>query len=103
MANYKDIEPINKKALAIITTDDLYGRGMQAGIELVLEIINTQPTVNDEEARHGEWILIVERSDYLEPPSCDTAKCSVCGRKIDVSETGFKYCPHCGAKMDGGN
>lgn len=55
------------------------------------------------EVKHGEWLLIVERSDYLEPPSCDTAKCSVCGRKIDVSETGFKYCPHCGAKMDGGN
>ena len=55
------------------------------------------------EVKHGEWLLIVERSDYLEPPSCDTAKCSVCGRKIDVSKTGFKYCPHCGAKMDGGN
>jgi hypothetical protein len=54
------------------------------------------------EVKHGEWLLIVNRSDYLEPPSCDTAKCSVCQKKIDVSETGFKYCPHCGAKMDGG-
>lgn len=76
--------------------------GKQAIVEGCVEALKFTPTVDVVEVVHGEWVLIVERSDYLEPPSCDTAKCSICGRKIDVSETGFKYCPYCGAKMDGG-
>ena len=59
-------------------------------------------TADVEEVKHGEWLLIVKRSNYLELPTCDTAKCSVCGKRIDVSETYFKRCPDCGAKMDGG-
>lgn len=29
--------------------------------------------------------------------------CSSCGRLVSGVETRFDYCPHCGAKMDGGN
>ena len=28
--------------------------------------------------------------------------CSSCGRLLSGMETRFDYCPHCGAKMDGG-
>lgn len=29
--------------------------------------------------------------------------CSSCGRVVSGVETRFDYCPHCGAKMDGGD
>lgn len=53
---------------------------------------------------HGEWIPISDGA---------WAECSECGETCDVSDNGgmtafelfcdcYKYCPTCGAKMDGG-
>ena len=53
------------------------------------------------EVKHGEWIPIVIQDNYLEPPYCDTIKCSECGAIEDVSLHDAKYCHMCGAKMDG--
>lgn len=33
----------------------------------------------------------------------DWWNCSICGSLVSGVETKFSYCPHCGAKMDGGN
>ena len=55
------------------------------------------------EVKHGKWKPIVKQYNYLEPPYCDTCKCSVCNYVIDVSETFYGHCPNCGAKMDGKN
>ncbi len=60
-----------------------------------------KPTADAVEVRHGEWIFINQAKGYLEPPYGDTLKCSLCEFVIDVSEGNYKYCPHCGAKMDG--
>ena len=49
----------------------------------------------------GKWIWINQATGYLEPPYGDTCKCAICEFEIDVSETHFNYCPHCGAKMKG--
>ena len=49
-----------------------------------------------EEVKHGEWL-------YLESSDEDYSyfwKCSLCGY---YGWHKGKYCPHCGAKMDGGN
>ena len=50
---------------------------------------------------HGEWYLLDD---------CANAGlyCSVCSRRVHREEFSYKklrskYCPHCGAKMDGGN
>lgn len=54
-------------------------------------LIEETPTVDAEPIRHGEWIYCeYSRGRYI-------GTCSLCGyeRKTD------KYCPHCGAKMDG--
>ena len=59
------------------------------------------PTADVEEVRHGHWIFINQAVGYLEPPYGDTFKCSLCEFVIDVSEGNYKYCPNCGAKMDG--
>lgn len=44
--------------------------------------------------RHGTYISIGYDELY-----CDFGKCSVCGFEDVVK--GSKYCPNCGAKMDG--
>lgn len=57
-----------------------------------------------EQVAHGRWIP-VENGAW--------AECSECGEGYDVSDNGgmpafklyrncYKYCPNCGAKMDGG-
>lgn len=64
------------------------------------EIVNS-PTVDAEPVRHGRWETHGDDDDL----SC-CYFCSQCGYNMDESEyldnfSHLKYCPHCGAKMDG--
>jgi hypothetical protein len=61
-----------------------------------------QALKNFAEVKHGKWLPIVKQDNYLDPPYCDTIKCSECGEEADVSFHDAKYCYMCGAKMDGG-
>lgn len=54
----------------------------------------TGDAFSNEPVRHGEWLVTSWRS-----------KCSLCGFAgsiYDQPVNPFKYCPHCGAIMDGG-
>lgn len=56
--------------------------------------------------KHGYWNEVrgftsIEYMGYKET-TVDGWKCSECEGEIDVSEGHFKYCPFCGAKMNGG-
>ena len=59
-----------------------------------------------EEVRHGEW---VEKTEPLGWSDVNCIECSACGESwitdeelcVDDYKDGWKYCPHCGAKMDG--
>lgn len=70
------------------------------GIETAKEITENLPAVDAVPVVHGMWIEVDEGDgDY-------TYDCSVCGGKwwlaADTPEAnGMKYCPYCGAKMDG--
>lgn len=58
------------------------------------EDVDRIPTINPESLRpHGKWILV--------PPTVpfETYKCNLCGGEIIYAWT--KFCPHCGAKMEG--
>lgn len=61
------------------------------------EIIDQQPTVDAAEVVHGEW---------LDVPTPDGVrlffpyKCSKCQYKESIKS---RYCPNCGAKLDGGD
>ena len=69
----------------------------------MMEIVRTsdmKPVV------HGRWTE--QHVDYASDCAIDevqTAKCSVCGLYHTTpylySFTDYKFCPHCGAKMDG--
>ena len=56
-----------------------------------------------QEIKHGEW-----KSFNSEDTLYGSYYCSACGHGQDIGmviplTTEFKYCPHCGAKMDGGD
>lgn len=67
------------------------------------EKLRSMPTIDAEPVRHGKWIP---------SPSCaidsrgftDMFKCSECKRysyyAYPVERLDYKYCPHCGARMD---
>lgn len=66
--------------------------------------IREMPASDVAELVHGEWL----RSDD-DWNSLTTIQCSICGEEWcfetddDVSLLNYKYCPNCGAKMDGGD
>ena len=59
----------------------------------ILNIIDNAPTVDAVEVVHGRWHDVALR--YTEVKE----ECSVCHGVVRVH--GFRYCPNCGAKMDG--
>ena len=63
------------------------------------EFIDNAPTIDAEPVRHGRWIQSKTVYAYH--------NCSLCKvpHKMQMSCNVYvllKYCPHCGAKMDGG-
>lgn len=74
--------------------------------DVVLELINQQPTAEVQEVKHGRWE--VKRCEGGIFDGSYHNECSVCGYKrfLDNDEikykTKYKFCPKCGAKMDKG-
>ena len=73
--------------------------------EWAREIIWRTPYSDVAEVKHGHWIEVkfptgVETFDYKEMIVVGF-KCSLCKENIDVSVWHYRYCPHCGARMDG--
>ena len=75
-----------------IYPDDKASIIFRAGMKTVIRIVKNQDTV--EPVKHGYWILVKDMVSYI--------KCSECGDGICwVNTKRPKYCPNCGAKMDG--
>ena len=66
------------------------------GIETVFEYVETLPTIDAEPVRHGKWL---PREASVLYPFWERYTCSECGKHSDDT----RYCPNCGAKMDGCN
>ena len=63
----------------------------------VRRIICESPVIDAEPVQHGRWV----KSGY----ACGESEwtCTVCGNKEwRTSTSRLKFCPFCGAKMDGG-
>ena len=75
-----------------IYPDDKVSIIFRAGIKTVIRIVKNQDTVDP--VKHGEWIFVEDLVSYI--------KCSECGDDICwVNTKRPKYCPGCGARMDG--
>ena len=79
--------------------------GRHTGLaDCIARDISGLPAADVAEVVHGEWL----RSDD-DWNSLTTIQCSLCSEEWffetddDVSLLNYKYCPNCGAKMDGGN
>lgn len=73
--------------------------GHTGGADTLKQLIDMQPTDDVAPVKHGEWI----ESDI----PCEKYVCSACGGGCwyydyqgEVAKS--RYCPNCGAKMDGG-
>lgn len=75
-------------------------------IDIIVDLcIRPAPAAGAQEIKHGEWIK------YRPENALDGAYfCSTCFKEqkmadgtITPLDIGCYYCPHCGAKMDGGN
>ena len=68
-------------------------------VAAVIKIINNLPAADVQEVKHGKWELIDECANK-------GVYCSNCHKKVYRAEYAnqkvkSKYCPNCGAKMDG--
>lgn len=72
--------------------------GRKEGVDFVLDCpLPDIPTADVQEVRHGRW---VNESHLMYGPI--SAQCSVCELFSGtwLRNAPYKYCPHCGAKMD---
>lgn len=61
-----------------------------------VKVLDEMPAADVAPVRHGCWVK--EKSDVL-----IHWHCSVCEKCYFLEEPNADYCPHCGAKMDGGD
>ena len=68
----------------------------KAFIAIVEDVVENTPTADVQEVKHGEWLY-----NRGQAPGEPLYYCSLC---IDGGSDWGKdnFCPHCGAKMDGG-
>lgn len=64
-------------------------------IGATLNIVKEMPTIEAEPVRHGEWIKCFGNRYIFCIYVCSECKCP--------NPMKTKYCPNCGAKMDGGD
>jgi hypothetical protein len=63
----------------------------------IIQVIKYAPTIEAEPVKYGRW-----KKDDLVWDETPSSNCSCCGQGIsDECINWFKYCPNCGAKMDG--
>jgi len=65
------------------------------------EVIKTFPAADVAPVRHGRWVdRIVDENEVIQP----WMKRYYCSECLEGgNQSWFKFCPNCGAKMDGGD
>ena len=87
---------IDADALRIYNVDLEHGCTVVDYALAVIKSVSEAPTIDAEPVRHGTWKLINTPSMFMRMLECSGCK----GRVGTTVKT--NYCPHCGAKMDGG-
>lgn len=65
---------------------------------LIVDMVKDIPGCDTEPVRHGEWSdYRINGYDGLHPVY--ETQCSLCGGYARFT---YRFCPHCGARMDGG-
>ena len=92
METLKIMRDMNKAELDDSIETSLIVIGIQEAYCSAIEAVQDAPTIEAESVVHGKWItkLIGERP-----------YCSACYKTHDCFQWTPRYCPNCGAKMDG--
>lgn len=76
-----------------------------SGIATAISEVEDAPAVDAAPVVHGRWVAMHYEGGILDGANCE--RCSNCGwdRFFDEPEikSVFRYCPKCGALMNGGN
>ena len=104
MAEYIDREALYEKAYWHGRHPDV-GNPFPDGVDAIdIKDVDAIPAADVAPVVHGRWKEMHYEGGILDGTNFD--RCSICGyeRVFDDPslKTVFKYCPNCGAKMDGG-
>ena len=92
MARLIDVDQFKAKLLSFMDRKATTPSDTDCILDGVLNLLEEQPTVAP--VKHGHWIFVEDMVSYIQ--------CSECGDDICwVNTKRPKYCPNCGAKMDG--
>lgn len=84
--------------LAAIKPDEYVSAYGEAAVDVINHVekyVNEMPTI-EPEVRHGRW---KKKNGEIYCTNCKKSKWS---ESFELMLRRFNYCPHCGAKMDGG-
>lgn len=100
LEKFDEYEPIN-------WTGTEWENQMQSDYRFYRGLVESAPTADVVEVKHGEWIddirtfSVMDKFGYVREEQKKTHTCSLCRIAI-VGLDNMRYCPNCGAKMDGG-
>lgn len=74
--------------------------GYNDGIDMAITVLNGLPTVDAVPVVHGRWIRVYSRPGVFKYLGWT---CDQCGQRTvhEYAPQWYKFCPNCGAKMDG--
>lgn len=78
-----------ERSAAIEAAKHAWAKGLEPS-----QYIEILPAADVAPVVHGRWDVVEGR--------IENAICSKCGRHFQSYYEEYSYCPHCGAKMDGG-
>ena len=103
----EEVRPIDGKLLVYhLATEQLNAHPLDYNTNATyaecMKRVDAMPTLDYAPVRHGEW---VEQEDFCGDPYYTCSACKIDWVCIDgtPAENRMRYCPNCGAKMDGGN
>lgn len=95
----KYIEDVRIRLLGHLVGKNLVADAMNEALSLIPQAIDEQPTVVVVEVVHGEWEQLCD--PYFSKTIPTISRCTACGKKYNLPNISYNYCPNCGAKMDG--
>lgn len=101
MARYIDADDVAQRLMYYMShTPERCGE--HYAYKAALKEVVGSPTADVEEVKHGKWIPVQYTYFGLKRYECSECKDDEYWQKRYI-EHKEKYCPNCGAKMDGGN
>lgn len=93
-----DADELMEKTIGVVVYDE---GGWDCNVRAVPDhVVENAPTIEAEPVRHGRWVKQWCDNNMI---GHEYAECCICGcSMLDTNQFwNSKYCPHCGAKMDG--